>query len=520
MRKTIFTFILSSLVTMIFSQEKIQTENGVKNDFIYKNGFIGISKANPLFPLHVNGGNNRLPSLGYFQLFLENYESDYVGLAFAGINKVHGAIRIEDGDGFSFLTTNNLNPTLQNGTWKYVLRLKENGNIGIGTNTPSYPLDIYNSSQPVLRVYSDNSSGQGNPVILLNRGSEQTLRLEGFPNVEGRISAVAANVGFLTFYTGNNQERLRIKSNGNIGIGTPNPNYHFHAVGSDRARFEQTEGIIDIVAYGASGNDFDNTAGLFASNKTALIMTGLSGSGDIKFITRPSGYSERMIIKSNGNIGIGTSSPIAKLHLKSNDTSTEASILRLDNSGTGGNVAGLEFYSSAIDATTSNRVGRISGKFDGSSFTNARLSFYSMTTGNTLVETISLKNGKVGIGTVETGTHKLAVEGTIGAREIKVEVGTWSDFVFSKNYELRKLEEVESFIEENNHLPDIPSEKEVLENGIQVGEMNAKLLQKIEELTLYMIEQNKKTETLIEKVVTLESKNAALESEIRKLKSE
>lgn len=85
----------------------------------------------------------------------------------------------------------------------------------------------------------------------------------------------------------------------------------------------------------------------------------------------------------------------------------------------------------------------------------------------------------VGIGTTSIGSHKLAVHGTIGAREIKVEAGTWSDFVFDDNYKLKSLYEVESFIKENNHLPDIPSEKEVMKKGINLGEMDAKLLQKI-----------------------------------------
>jgi len=99
--------------------------------------------------------------------------------------------------------------------------------------------------------------------------------------------------------------------------------------------------------------------------------------------------------------------------------------------------------------------------------------------------------GIVGIGTTTTGTHKLAVDGTIGAREITVELGTWSDFVFEPDYDLRPLAEVEEYINKNHHLPEIPSAAEVEENGINLGEMNAKLLQKIEELTLYLIEQNK-----------------------------
>ena len=68
--------------------------------------------------------------------------------------------------------------------------------------------------------------------------------------------------------------------------------------------------------------------------------------------------------------------------------------------------------------------------------------------------------GKLGIGTETTGSHELAVEGSIGAREIKVEASGWSDFVFENDYELRTLEEVEQHINENGHLPEIPSEAE------------------------------------------------------------
>ena len=101
-------------------------------------------------------------------------------------------------------------------------------------------------------------------------------------------------------------------------------------------------------------------------------------------------------------------------------------------------------------------------------------------------------NGSVGIGTAETGNHKLAVEGSIGAREVKVQATGWSDFVFESDYQLPTLEEVNSFIQKNGHLKDIPSAAEVKENGVLLGEMNAKLLQKIEELTLYIIDQNEK----------------------------
>ena len=106
--------------------------------------------------------------------------------------------------------------------------------------------------------------------------------------------------------------------------------------------------------------------------------------------------------------------------------------------------------------------------------------------------------GSVGIGTKNPGSWKLAVNGQIRAKEVKVETG-WSDFVFKSNYVLPTLAEVEAYINEKGHLKDIPSAEEVEENGIFLGEMDSKLLRKIEELTLYIIEQNKRIENLEKK---------------------
>lgn len=108
---------------------------------------------------------------------------------------------------------------------------------------------------------------------------------------------------------------------------------------------------------------------------------------------------------------------------------------------------------------------------------------------------ISRSSGNVGIGTHNPGTWKLAVNGKIRAKEIKVET-SWSDFVFEDHYRLPTLKEVEEFIEQNGHLKDIPSAKEVEEKGVLLGEMDSKLLQKIEELTLYIIQQQKEIEQL------------------------
>ncbi|MEW7289450.1 hypothetical protein [Aquimarina sp. 2304DJ70-9] len=103
---------------------------------------------------------------------------------------------------------------------------------------------------------------------------------------------------------------------------------------------------------------------------------------------------------------------------------------------------------------------------------------------------------RVGIGTSSpSSNYMLSVNGKIRAKEIRVETG-WADYVFEDEYELRTLEEVEAFIAKNGHLPDVPSAKEVEANGIELGSMDATLLRKLEEITLYLIELKKENEEL------------------------
>lgn len=107
-------------------------------------------------------------------------------------------------------------------------------------------------------------------------------------------------------------------------------------------------------------------------------------------------------------------------------------------------------------------------------------------------------NGNVSIGS-NAGTdpnYKLSVDGAMRAREIEVNLSSWADFVFEDDYQLAPLSEVEAYIEENNHLPNVPSANEVTENGVNLGEMDAILLRKIEELTLYTIELSKEVKAL------------------------
>jgi hypothetical protein len=120
--------------------------------------------------------------------------------------------------------------------------------------------------------------------------------------------------------------------------------------------------------------------------------------------------------------------------------------------------------------------------------------------------------GHVGIGTADTKGYKLAVAGNMIAESIKVQLqGSWADYVFDEGYKLPKLNDIESFVKEHKHLPEIPSAAQVKSEGIDLGQMNEKLLKKIEELTLHLIEQNKIIETYGKRL-------AVQDEDIKKLK--
>jgi hypothetical protein len=212
--------------------------------------------------------------------------------------------------------------------------------------------------------------------------------------------------------------------------------------------------------------------------------------GNIVFGTY--GY-ERMRIDSNGNIGIGTASPKARLQVNNGDNSYGTILATSSESE-------FSLYAKSLYTQPAYSEAFRLGLKHNNTEENGFISFYrgSSTSGGFLgfstngLERLKIDvNGNVGIGT-NNPKNKLDVNGTIHSKEVKVDMTGWSDFVFKKEYNLPTLEEVEKHIAEKGHLENIPSEEEVLKNGISLGEMNAKLLQKIEELTLYAIDQEKK----------------------------
>jgi hypothetical protein len=137
---------------------------------------------------------------------------------------------------------------------------------------------------------------------------------------------------------------------------------------------------------------------------------------------------------------------------------------------------------------------------------NKRLVFKT----NNIERMTILTDGFVGIGTKTkpNSEAKLAVDGAVYAKKLKVTQTGWADYVFNKNYKLPALRELEQYIKKHGHLPDVPTTAEVEKNGTDVAQIQAMLLKKIEELTLYMIGQNKKLEAQAKEISELKKQSS------------
>lgn len=202
------------------------------------------------------------------------------------------------------------------------------------------------------------------------------------------------------------------------------------------------------------------------------------------------------IYYNGGNVGIGTASSDRRLTVQGTALQSftgSAPGIELVKSGayTQGDVSALDFASTTYPLPLG-RVGLMMTNW-GSYLQFGTSNAYNFGITNTAM-TID-PSGNVGIGTTNP-QYKLAVNGNIGAQDIIVTNTGWSDYVFRPGYRLRPLSEVSAFIQKNHHLPDIPTEAEVKEKGVSLGDIQAKLLAKVEELTLHMIKADERNNRL------------------------
>lgn len=190
-----------------------------------------------------------------------------------------------------------------------------------------------------------------------------------------------------------------------------------------------------------------------------------------------------------GKVGIGVTNPTYVLHSAA-----------YDNSGAASSLLWGEHYGAAVgvsDDTSSYYAFHVVANVDSlgrGKAAGAKSLLYVRADGN------------IGIGTTAPQA-KLAVKGEIFGTRVKVTQTGWADFVFQPDYKLPSLNEVEDYIKNNQHLPEIPSATEVEKEGLDLGEMNRKLLQKVEELTLYLIDQQKQLKSQQEQITLLQEQN-------------
>ncbi len=343
-----------------------------------------------------------------------------------------------------------------------------------------------------------NIGGRFNTFMGLNSGFANTSgennvfvgQRAGFSNTTGSFNLFVgaetgrANVGgvFNTFI-GNGAGYSNLNGGSNTFVGL---NSGFKTTGSENVFLGRDAGLENL---GGQQNTFLGTgagvdAGVTVNNAVA-----------IGYNSRVS-VSNAVVLGNNANVGIGTSAPSAKLHVVSSTTNTSG--LRLQNltsSSPATALAQTKFLT--VDASGNVVLGSLNNSAREASASVGE-SYWQLAGGrlqNSSGEAVVIGQGINKL----SGNYGLYVEKGILTEKVKVAVknsADWSDYVFAPEYRLRKLSEVESFIKAHGHLPDVPSATEVVREGVDMAKMDATLLQKIEELTLYVIALERKTKQI------------------------
>lgn len=314
-----------------------------------------------------------------------------------------------------------------------------------------------------------------------------------------------------------------------VGVNTGSPTAKWEVVaGNLGTSVGNNLAIATFSAYSANYDQLTvksaRVAGGVSWDSAALILqrrVDVSDMGFVKFVdwdvALGSGGAEALRVKNNGNVGVGTRAPTSLLHLQKAAQQIEWSLQLANptNISATGYGSGIRFQNSVPEwgQNEQNKWAGIAGVAGGGYSNETDLVFYtnSFNAGLNQVTTpservrIKATTGNVGIGTVNP-THRLTVNGEIKSKGNVVDTSNWSDYVFADDYKLASLAEVEAHIKEKKHLPGVPSEAEVVANGLDLGKMSAVQMAQIEQLMLHVIELNKQVRAQGEEIRQLKAR--------------
>lgn len=324
--------------------------------------------------------------------------------------------------------------------------------------------------------------------------NDYTVKVKMFSHSGGSAN-LYNSISLSSVYSLTALSRNSVNYNENLGIGTNSPEnlLHLHGTGDGYGYLR----ISDLIT-GSQSTD----GARIGFNSGAFRIQNYENS---KISFHVNDNTEALTINNNGNIGIGIVNPVEKLvvdgagifsgNIVAHATgSRPISLTHLGSIISQGDNGGWAFGYHAKGSAGTDRGGfgfygsgnGLDYYYVGDSYANPTITTYP-------------DNGNVGIGT-RFPAEKLSVNGNIRSKKLIVSQSGWPDYVFDADYSLRSLSEVEKFIAKNKHLPDMRSAKEVEEKGISVGDNQALLLKKIEELTLYIIQQDARIKELEKKI--------------------
>jgi hypothetical protein len=476
----------------------VQFQNaGVNKTFFQQAGNnlrMGTSSGNDLGKLVVRmDGSDKIfiDSTGNMQIIAEQDAS----------LTTHGYLTLGSVTSNNVIIDNNEIMARNNGAADDLILQNDGGNIGIGVASPDERLTLTNNiklnGSAGLIKFETAVGGTGSPISSLRYAPGLQFLREGTTTNLAKIEYVDTSgfANFLRLRVGANVENgITLNTSNYTGLGTQDPLARLHVKGEAGA---------DEIAIN-SGSGF--------SGETAIIQfysSAISGGGAVTKKTF------MMLDDDDMKIGTNSGNTAGKFIIRTNggDKVTVDNNGKTDISGSLG-VTGNTDISGRLSVTKSGEALKIDGSSPAINFYEAGnyKSFISHSNSGLYLGVnngnirLDMTNGHVAIGNIvltgaNANAYKLAVSGKIICEEVKVKLASsgWPDYVFADNYKLRPLADVEKFIEQNKHLPNIQSAAEIEKDGISVGDMQKRMMEKIEELTLYVIELQKQVDELKKK---------------------